>query len=100
MKEKPLTRDDIFMAADIVASTHVMPTITNVRELLGRGSETTLLKFLREWKEVLIKTYAKTIEPQAQMTRPYEPQPEPETQDIWREHMKEVTTSLREMLQD
>lgn len=93
MKEKPLTRDDIFMAADIVASTHVMPTITNVRELLGRGSETTLLKFLREWKEEMLHTYAVT---KKLVIVPYSVKPEAQTGDLWR---SEIAEDIREMLQ-
>lgn len=50
-----LTREEIFAAADVVASQGEMPSIKSVRVQLGdRGSETTLLKYLREWKERLL----------------------------------------------
>lgn len=50
-----LTKSDIFMACDTIASKGKMPSIAMVRKHLGdTGSESTILKYLREWKEGLL----------------------------------------------
>lgn len=52
----PVTKKEIFEAADILAEEGIMPAIMSVRELIGnRGSETTLAKYLKEWKTLLLK---------------------------------------------
>lgn len=56
-KEKPITKKDVYKIADQLAKKCIMPTIANVRESLGRGSESTLHKHLKTWKDDLLKAY-------------------------------------------
>lgn len=44
--------DQVAHAADSLASRGERPTIRNVREILGAGSQTTLARHLSQWKEV------------------------------------------------
>jgi predicted RNase H-like nuclease (RuvC/YqgF family) len=43
--------DQVVHAADSLLSRGERPTIRNVREVLGQGSQTTLARFLNQWKE-------------------------------------------------
>ncbi|MHB1861277.1 MAG: DNA-binding protein [Solirubrobacteraceae bacterium] len=43
--------DQVVHAADSLLSRGERPTIRNVREILGQGSQTTLARFLNQWKE-------------------------------------------------
>jgi Plasmid replication region DNA-binding N-term len=53
---QPVTKQDVFIAADNLAMDGIMPSILNIRETLGdRGSETTINKYLKEWKQILLK---------------------------------------------
>lgn len=50
-----ITKEDIFMAADLLAEQGIMPSILSVRSALGdTGSESTILKYLKEWKHKLL----------------------------------------------
>jgi hypothetical protein len=52
---KPITGDEIFSVATKIAAGGIMPTTASIRAALGRGSETTLHKYLQEWKTLLLK---------------------------------------------
>lgn len=54
-KVASITKEDIFEAANKIASTGVMPTTAKLRNILRRGSETTLHKYLVEWKQRLLQ---------------------------------------------
>lgn len=43
--------DQVVHAADSLLSRGERPTIRNIREVLGQGSQTTLARFLNQWKE-------------------------------------------------
>jgi transcription termination factor NusB len=48
---KNVTKNDVFKAADSLAAKSKMPSILTVRKVLGnKGSESTLQKYLKEWK--------------------------------------------------
>lgn len=52
-----LTKNEIFEAANKVARTGKIPSILAVRKELGdRGSESTLQKHLKEWKQNLLQS--------------------------------------------
>ena len=52
MTRKIVTKTDVYVAANFIAASGEIPTITAVRGVLGgRGSETTILNFLRNWKK-------------------------------------------------
>ena len=56
LKKSDLTRKMIFDAAKKIASLGKNPTIKSIREMLGgRGSETTLHKYLTQWKQECLK---------------------------------------------
>ncbi len=46
-----ITRDDVFSAADEIFATGKNPTQAAIRTKLGRGSFSTINKYLSEWKE-------------------------------------------------
>lgn len=50
-----ITQNDVFKAATEIAGDGTMPTTAAVRKKLGRGSETTLHKYLTQWREILLK---------------------------------------------
>ena len=55
-KGKTLTKKMVFEAARTIAARAVMPTLKSIRAQLGSsGSETTLHKYLSEWKKTLLK---------------------------------------------
>jgi hypothetical protein len=52
LTRKIVTKTDVYVAANFIAASGEIPTITAVRGVLGgRGSETTILNFLRNWKK-------------------------------------------------
>ncbi len=54
----PISKEEIYAAADSLASYDIMPTIKAIRQELGnRGSESTILKHLQEWRIDLLKHY-------------------------------------------
>ncbi len=54
----PISKDEIYAAADSLASYDIMPTIKAIRQELGnRGSESTILKHLQDWRIDLLKQY-------------------------------------------
>jgi hypothetical protein len=54
-----VTKEDVFIAADLLAAEAIMPSILGVRKLLGdKGSESTLQKYLKEWKKNLLLNVA------------------------------------------
>lgn len=55
VKVASVTKEEIFEAANKIASTGVMPTTAKLRNSLRRGSETTLHKYLAEWKQRLLQ---------------------------------------------
>lgn len=55
-KNSPLNKKAVFEAANCLAAALKMPTIKDLRaELGGSGSETTLHKYLNQWKVALLK---------------------------------------------
>lgn len=61
MLKKDITKQKIFDAAKIIAHMDKEPTINNVREFLAfTGSQTTLHKYLKEWKLKCFQTYEST----------------------------------------
>ena len=69
MHNKRINKQKIFDAAKIIAHLDKEPTTTNIREHLAfTGSQTTLHKYLREWRLKCFKAYkdndVSTIEPQ------------------------------------
>lgn len=55
VNKRSKVRDDIFLAADLLASEGKMPSILEVRKMLNNtGSETTIIKYLRQWKKQLL----------------------------------------------
>ena len=59
---KPVTKDDIYLAADCLASAGIMPSNDRVRDLIGHGSETTIQKHLKTWKLKLLSQYTEAKE--------------------------------------
>ena len=56
MANDPVTRSEVFEAANALADLGIMPSIMGVRDAIGnRGSETTLNRYLKEWKLLLLK---------------------------------------------
>ncbi|MCW1908592.1 MAG: DNA-binding protein [Candidatus Saccharibacteria bacterium] len=54
-----ITRQEVFAAANMLAAQGDMPSILSVRKALGnRGSESTLQKYLKEWKANLLASAA------------------------------------------
>jgi len=52
LSRKIVTKTDVYIAANFIASSGEIPTIAAVRGALGgRGSETTILNFLQAWKK-------------------------------------------------
>lgn len=45
-----ITQDDVYNAANIVTLQNEIPTIKSVRLILGRGSSSTIHKYLSSWK--------------------------------------------------
>jgi hypothetical protein len=55
MADLPVTKQEVFEAADLLAELGIMPSILSVRDALGnRGSESTIVKHLRVWKTALL----------------------------------------------
>lgn len=50
-----ITQDDVFKVANEIAVTGEMPTREAIYKKLGRGSGTTLHKYLTEWRTMLLK---------------------------------------------
>ncbi len=51
-----VTRDEVYKAANEISGCGEMPSIKMVRTFLGdRGSESTLQKYLKEWKQELLQ---------------------------------------------
>ena len=49
---KNVTKADVLKAANAIAAKHEIPTIATIRKVLGGvGSETTLHKYLKAWKQ-------------------------------------------------
>lgn len=46
-----VTYEDVARAADMLARKKQSVTLENIRKITGVGSNTTLSKYLREWKE-------------------------------------------------
>ncbi len=56
MADAAVTRAEIFDASNALADLGIMPSIILVRDAVGnRGSETTINKYLKEWKLLLLK---------------------------------------------
>ncbi len=56
MAEQPLSRHDIYSAANSIATQGEMPSIKSIRLHIGRGSEGTILKHLQTWKQDLLQS--------------------------------------------
>lgn len=55
VRRAPVTKERVFEAASVIAQSGQMPTLNQVRAHLGtRGSETTLNKYLAQWKQALL----------------------------------------------
>lgn len=51
-----ITKEEVFKAADKTAAEGIMPSILHIRESLEhRGSESTIGRYLKEWKQMLLK---------------------------------------------
>ena len=50
-----ISQNDVFTAANEIAATGIMPTRESIYRKLGRGSATTLHKYLTEWRVILLK---------------------------------------------
>lgn len=59
IKTRGISQTEVFEVATKIAATGTMPTVASIRQNLGRGSETTLHKYLQEWKSVLLKSAAR-----------------------------------------
>jgi len=59
IKTRGLSQAEVFTAATKIAASGIMPTTASIRSELGRGSETTLHKYLQEWKTLLLKHAAR-----------------------------------------
>lgn len=55
MSKNSITKDKVFAAAIKIAGTGSMPTTVGLRQELGKGSDSTLHKYLQEWKSLLLK---------------------------------------------
>lgn len=55
IKSRGVSQDVVFNAATKIAADGIMPTTASIRAELRRGSETTLHKYLQEWKTLLLK---------------------------------------------
>lgn len=55
IKTRGISQEEVFEAACKIAAKGTMPTTASLRQILGRGSETTLHKYLQEWKSILLK---------------------------------------------
>ncbi len=51
MASQPITRAQVFNAADNISAAGQQPTVASIRATLGTGSFTTITAMLREWKE-------------------------------------------------
>lgn len=58
-KTRGIYQAEVFEVATKIAAAGSMPTIASIRQNLGRGSETTLHKYLQEWKALLLKNAAR-----------------------------------------
>jgi len=57
MSYKKVTKKDVFKVASSIVEKGYDPTLANVRHFLGeRGSQTTLHKYLKEWKQQCFKS--------------------------------------------
>lgn len=55
VRRAPVTKEGVFEAASVIAQSGQMPTLNQVRAHLGtRSSETTLNKYLAQWKQALL----------------------------------------------
>ena len=59
IKTRGINQAEVFEVATKIAASGAMPTVASVRQELKRGSETTLHKYLHEWKAVLLKNAAR-----------------------------------------
>lgn len=59
IKTRGISQAEVFEAATKIAASGAMPTVASIRQNLGRGSETTLHKYLQEWKSYLLKSAAR-----------------------------------------
>ena len=59
IKARGINQAEVFASAIKIAAQGQMPTTANIRQELGRGSETTLHKYLQEWKTLLLKNAAR-----------------------------------------
>ena len=55
IKNRGISQEAVFNAATKIAVSGIMPTTASIRAELRRGSETTLHKYLQEWKTLLLK---------------------------------------------
>jgi chromosome segregation ATPase len=51
MARTGITKQEVYKAATIIAKRHQIPSITELRKLLGRGSTTTIHKYFKSWKQ-------------------------------------------------
>lgn len=59
IKTRGISQEEVFNVASKIAANGTMPTTASIRAELGRGSETTLHKYLQEWKARLLKHAAR-----------------------------------------
>ena len=59
IKTRGISQVEVFNAATKIASGGAMPTTASIRAELKRGSESTLHKYLQEWKTILLKHAAR-----------------------------------------
>jgi hypothetical protein len=63
MPKQHVTKTKVFLAAKELAATGVMPTIVKIREQLkGKGSDTTIHRYLTDWKEQYLKLACQTLD--------------------------------------
>jgi len=80
-KQNPITENEVIAAADALQAAGMKITILAVREKLGRGSFTTVKKFLDRWQS--------SAEPQQQQ----QPVP-PQLESLWNEARRAADANL------
>ena len=51
MARTGVTKQEVYKAANIIAAKQLIPSITELKKLLGRGSTTTIHKYFKSWKQ-------------------------------------------------
>jgi hypothetical protein len=63
MAIRAISKQDVFSAADTLVAAGKAPTYKAIREVLGGGSESTIAKHIKDWRETQSTTPAKAFDP-------------------------------------